>query len=84
MPWPESAIGKLSLFIIIPIFSSGGIPADGFSYRKAGDIGASCLMETAIGDRNGVRDVAKEAGKSRYSRSMRHLLMIGISCKRAE
>lgn len=31
-------------------------------YRRAGDIGASFLMETAIGDRNGVMNVAKEAG----------------------
>ncbi|KIM26794.1 hypothetical protein M408DRAFT_330396 [Serendipita vermifera MAFF 305830] len=30
-------------------------------YRKAGDIGASFLIETALGDKSGVRNVAKEA-----------------------
>lgn len=29
--------------------------------RKAGDTGASFLVETAIGDKHGVRNVAKEA-----------------------
>lgn len=31
-------------------------------YSKAGDIGAGFLIETALGDKSGVRAVAKEAG----------------------
>jgi len=59
------------IFFVSSLFF-GGILADGLSYRKAGDIGASFLMETAIGDRNGVRNVAKEAGQSRDSRRLKH------------
>jgi coatomer subunit beta' len=31
-------------------------------YKKAGDIGAGFLMELALGDKEGVKSVAKEAG----------------------
>lgn len=31
-------------------------------YKKAGDIGAGFLMELALGDKEGVKSIAKEAG----------------------